>query len=30
MVITKKWLVEHYNKYNEEIFDGQLPSLQRS
>lgn len=30
MVITKKWLVEHYNKYNEEIFHGQLPSLQRS
>lgn len=29
MVVTREWLVENYNKYNNLIFNGGLPSLQR-
>lgn len=29
MVVTKEWLVENYNKYNNLIFNGGLPSLER-
>lgn len=29
MVVTKEWLVENYNKYNNLIFNGALPSLER-
>lgn len=29
MVVTREWLVENYNKYNNLIFNGGLPSLER-
>ena len=29
MVVTKEWLVENYNKYNNLIFNGGLPTLER-
>lgn len=29
MVVTREWLVENYNKYNNLIFNGGLPTLER-